>query len=245
MLKSDRRHEQRDEESDRRSFPRPPLWLNLLLLLIAIGGLGLAHLHRKSVEKRYSSVLTERARTPAEVNRMKNELAEMDLGREQLARELDGRLKFVKELKSENFYLSIDTTQKKLRFNYGDTTLREAPVTIGPSGTFSSIDGKRQWTFVPVKGAFPVKSKVYDYTWPVPEWLYAMKREPVPSQRPVIPDGQGKYVLQLPNNYVIHTPPPDDSPLKGPRPGSIMVSEQDLRAIWPRIRSGKTQVYIF
>ena len=48
----------------------------------------------------------------------------------------------------------------------------------------------------------------------------------------------------LPDNYVIHSPPPAKSPLHGPKPGSFMVPEADMAAIWPRI-STATRVYIF
>jgi hypothetical protein len=52
-------------------------------------------------------------------------------------------------------------------------------------------------------------------------------------------------VLFLPNGYAIHTQPSEESPLQGVKPGSYMVPEDALRAIWPRIVTGKTQVYIF
>jgi hypothetical protein len=72
-----------------------------------------------------------------------------------------------------------------------------------------------------------------------------MNGEPVPAERPTIRGGLGRYVLFLPNGYAIHTQPADESPLNGPKPGSYMVSEDAIRAIWPRIVAGKTQVYIF
>jgi hypothetical protein len=240
---SDRRHLDRPERKDRRSFPRPPLWLNLLLIVLGIGGLWCARYHRERVSTEFADVLTREQRTPADVTKIKEELAEMDLSRESLQHELDGRMKFVNSLKSENFYLSIDTKARKLRFHYGDTVLREADVVPGETKTLSA-DGKT-WTFIPLKGAFPIEAKLVDHAWNVPEWVYAMNRQPVPAERPVVTDGLGKYVLFLPNGYAIHTQPAPDSPLQGAKPGSYMVSEDVLRAIWPRIVAGKTQVYIF
>ncbi len=175
---------------------------------------------------------------------MKEELAEMDLTRAGLQQELQARMKFVESLKSEDFYLSIDTDAKKLRFYYGDTVLRDADVTIGEKATITTSDGK-SWTFIPVKGAFPLQGKAVDYDWQVPEWVYAMNQHTVPKSRPFVRDGLGKYVIFLPNGYVIHSPPSDESPLKGAKPGSIMVSEEVLRAIWPRLQPRETQVYIF
>lgn len=198
--------------------------------------------HREQVSTRFARVIAEEARTPADVKTAKEQLAEMDLSREQLRSELEGRSKFMASLKSENFYLSIDTTQRKLRFYYGDTVLREADVAIGEARTIQGND--KQWTFIPLKGAFPVEAKIVGYDWRVPEWVYVANGQPVPAQRPVIENGLGRYVIFLPNGYAIHTQPSEDSPLQGPKPGSYMVPEDVMRAIWPRIHKG-TQVYIF
>lgn len=239
----ERRNESRPDAADRRSFPRPPLWLNLLLIAIGIGGLFYARYHREQVSKTFAAVIAEEARTPGDVRKAKEELAEMDLTREALAKEIQGRMKFAASLKSENFYLSIDSKARKLRFYYGDSVLREADVTIGESKTIKLPE--KTWTFVPVKGAFTVEAKAVDYAWPVPEWVHALREEPIPEQRLTAPNGLGKYVIFLGNGYVIHTPPAAGSPLQGAKPGSYMVSEDVLAAIWPRIRSKNTQVYIF
>jgi hypothetical protein len=240
---SDRRTQDRPETRERRSFPRPPLWLNLLLLLLGIAGVVFARYHRERVSSEFADVLTREQRTPADVTKVKRDLAEMDLNRESLQHELEGRMKFVGSLKSENFYLSIDTNARKLRFYYGDKMLREADVMIGEAKTLSA-SGK-SWTFVPLKGAFPIEAKLVDQEWRIPEWVYAMNGQPVPAERPVVAGGLGKYVLNLPNGYVIHTQPVPESPLQGVKPGSYMASEDFMRAVWPRITTGQTQVYIF
>jgi hypothetical protein len=240
---SDRRTNSRPEAPDRRSFPRPPLWLNLALLLIGVAVLLYGRQHRQRVSTEFSDVLTAEARTPADVKKVKEELAETDLTRDALQRELDSRMKFVSSLKSENFYLSVDTKNRKLRFYYGDTVLREADLTIGETKTIKS--GEKTWTFIPLKGAFAIEAKLVKHAWRVPEWVYAMNGQPPPPERPAIPNGLGEYVLFLPDGYAIHTPPSAESPLKTAKPGSYMVSEDFMRAVWPRIHSGKTQVYIY
>ncbi len=239
----ERRTHDRPEAPDRRSFPRPPLWLNLLLLILGIAGLLYARYHEKEVSQQFAGVIAEQQRTPADVKKMKEELAEMDLTRDALQRELESRMKFVAGLKSENFYLSVDTRGRKLRFYYGDTVLREADLTIGETRTLTA-NGKT-WTFVPLKGAFAIEAKIVNHAWRVPEWVYAMTDQPQPAERPTIPNGLGQYVLFLPDGYAIHTPPSEGSPLKGAKPGSYMVSEDFMRAVWPRINPGKTQVYIY
>ncbi|HVR44701.1 MAG TPA: L,D-transpeptidase [Thermoanaerobaculia bacterium] len=244
VFRPDRRSEPRDDSSDRRQFPRPPLWLNLTVLAVALAGLALAHLHRKSVHENYADVLAQRLRTPDEVNRMKESLAEMDLSREQLVRELEGRKEMVEALSSDGFYLSVDSEAKTLRFHYGGTVLREADLEVGPPATFEDEASGKSWTFVPVKGAFPIEGKIADHSWRIPEWVYVMNGEAIPGERPVMRHGLGRYVILLPHDYVIHSPPAEGSPLDGPKPGSVMIDEADLRAIWPRIHRG-TKVYIF
>ncbi|HEV7767679.1 MAG TPA: L,D-transpeptidase [Thermoanaerobaculia bacterium] len=240
---SERRNQDRPGQADRRTFPRPPLWLNLLLLILGIAGVVLARQHRDRVSQEFSDVITREQRTPADVTKVKRELAEMDLNRDSLQKELEGRLKFVGSLKSENFYLSIDTTARKLCFYYGDTMLREDNLTVGDSKTIAA--GDKTWTFIPLKGAFPVEAKLVDHAWKIPEWVYAMNDQPIPEQRPAMPAALGRYVLFLPNGYAIHTQPAPGSPLQGVKPGSYMVSEDFMRAVWARIDAGTTQVYIF
>jgi hypothetical protein len=240
---SERRTHERPGGSERRSFPRPPLWLNLLILVLGIAGVLFARHHREKVSTEFADVITQEARTPVDVRQAKEQLAEMDLTREALKKELEGRMKLVGSLKSENFYLSVDTKDRKLRFYYGDTILREADLTIGDMKTLQA-NGKT-WTFIPLKGAFPIEAKIVGHDWQVPEWVYAMNGQPVPPERPVIANGLGKYVIFLPNGYVIHTQPSEESPLKGAKPGSYMVPEDMMRAIWPRIHKGRTQVYIY
>lgn len=240
----DRRRDSRPDPSDRRSFPRPPLWLNLLLLIIAGATFFYAKQQRDEIQGRTAYLFQPSPTNPAELTRIRQELADMDLTKAQLAKELDGRMQYVESVRGEQFYIAIDTQKKKLYFRLGKEVIRDADVQIGEPKTITAPGG-RSWTFVPLKGGFNVTDKQTDYPWVVPEWAYAMTNQPIPEPRPTVPNGLGRYVISLPNNYVIHSPPPDASPLHGmPKPGSFLVPEADLAAIWPRI-SNQTRVYIF
>ncbi len=239
----ERRKVERPDSPDRRSFSRPPLWLNLAVLLIALASLGLARVHRGSLDRQFAETIHHQETSPAEISRIRAELAELELTREQLEEELTSRLEYIDSLGSSEFYLAIDTARNKLLFHYGDAIAREAPVTVGEPGTFGSHGGD-EWSFLPLKGAFLVRGKEEGAAWEVPDWVYLRNGEPVPASPRTVPDGLGKYVIHLPNGYVIHSAPPPSSPLKAPKPGSFMVPEEDLRAMWPRI-SDKTRVFIF
>jgi len=240
---SDRRSAGRDGSRDRRTFPRPPLWLNLALLIIALGTYLYARHQRDIVEQKTAILFKKSENSPAEVIRVRNELAQMDLTETQLAKQLDFRMQYAESLKSAQFYIAVDTAKRKMDFRLGNEILREMDVQGGEGKSLKGSNGK-SWDFVPVKGAFTVAGKAVGLAWQVPEWVYPLAGQPIPDSRPTIENGLGKYVIFLPNNYVIHSPPSPDSPLKGPKPGSYMVPEDDLAAIWPRI-STQTRVYIF
>lgn len=239
---ADRRNEPRPGADDRRTFPRPPLWLNMLLLVIAVATFAFAKYQRDALEEK-TALLFHKSDTPADLNRMRDELAQMDLTKEQLAKELDGRMQFLETVKSEQFYISIDTEKKKFEFRFGKDVVRDANLQVGEAKTISGAGGKT-WTFSPLKGGFNVTGKQTGYTSPVAEWVYAMRGEAPPAERPAVRNWLGEYVIFLPNGYVIHSQPPEGSPLQGPKPGSFMVPAEDLAAIWPRI-SSQTRVYVF
>jgi hypothetical protein len=228
---------------ERRSFPRPPLWLNLLLLVVAAATFAYAKHQRDDIDAKTAILFRHNENSPVELNRMRDELSQMDLTQAQLAAEIDGRMQYLQSLQSADFYISIDTQRKKVQLRFGNAVVREADVQIGEARTITS-PSKKTWTFLPLKGGFSVTGKEDGYDWAVPDWVYAMRGERQPAARAVVPNGLGRYVVFLPNSYVIHSPPPPESPLQGPKPGSFMVAEADLAAMWPRI-TNQTRVYIF
>ena len=229
---------------ERRRFPRPPLWLNLLLIIVAVATFTFAQYQRNQIDTKTAVLFTPSKSNPAELNQVRDELSQMDVTEDQLKRELDARLEYLKTVDSAQFYISVDTARKKLDLRLGKDIVREADIQIGEARTVKS--GTKTWTFVPLKGAFTVGDKKTNYNWTVPEWTYAMRGEAAPAVRPTIPNGLGTYILLLPDDYVIESPPPATSPLAGaPKPGSIMIPEADLAAMWPRIIPGQTRVYIF
>jgi hypothetical protein len=228
---------------ERRSFPRPPLWLNLLLLIVAAGTFAFARYQRAAIDAKSAILFQPTPSSPAELNRIRDELARTDVSGAQLAREIDGRMMYIESLQGTQFYLSVDTQKRILQFRFGRDVVRECPIEVGATETIKGRNGKT-WTFLPLKGAFTVVGKETDYDWSVPEWLYDLHGERPPAERRVVRNGLGRYVIVVTNNYVIHSPPPPDSPLQGPKPGSFMAPEEDLAAIWPRI-SKETRVYIF
>lgn len=239
---SDRRREERDDSSDRRRSPRPPLVLTLSLIAIALVLFGIGYVHRKAINRDFQQIVITNDSVSEEVNKLRQELLRANLTEDELRRELDSRLAMVDSLRSDDFYLTLHPKEKVMRFHYGPTTVREAPLTVGRPLTVNGKDGS--WTFAELQGASHVEAKLRDHVWQAEPWAYRMNGEDPPDSPPSIAAGLGAYVIELPNGYIIHSPPAANSPLKGPKPASFMVPEEDLAAIWPRVQKG-TNVYVF
>ena len=177
---------------ERRSSPRPPLWLNLTLLIVAAATFAWGWHQRTEIDRRTALLFRRSATNPADLNRFRDELASMGGTKEQLSKELDAGMSFLRTFQSEQFYLSVDTQRQKLYFRFGDDVARDADALVG-----SRV----------AKGAYAVRGKdVID----------------------------GRYVILLQGNQTIGST----------EPASIVVSQGDLAAIWPRISTG-TKVFIY
>lgn len=225
-----------------RKLPRPSSGaLLVLFLLVGVGGVAAA-IHRRVLESEFGTRVARSRAAPYEIKRIRQELADLELDEKELANALDTRLKYLAATKRNEFYISIDTKKGDFWFRFANKTLRDAPVKIGAPQTIAA--GTKKWTFAPLTGAFNVEGKFDGGSWHVPEWAYRMKGEKPPRERPNVKNGLGKFVISLGNDYVIHSPPPAESPLKGAKPGSFMVPEADLAAIWKRVGPG-TRVYVY
>ncbi|HEV8611640.1 MAG TPA: L,D-transpeptidase [Thermoanaerobaculia bacterium] len=225
-----------------RKLPRPSSGtLLVLFLLLLVGGIAAA-VHRRVLESEFESRVARSQATPYEIKQIRHELADLELNEKELANALDTRLKYLQATKRNEFYISIDTKKKDFSFHFADKILRNSPVEIGPARKI--VAGKKTWTFAPLTGAFSAENKFEGNAWRVPEWVYRMNGAKPPKSLPTVENGLGKYVIALGNDYVIHSPPSPESPLKGAKPGSFMVQEADLAAIWKRV-GPETRVYIY
>jgi hypothetical protein len=225
-----------------RKLPRPGNGTLLaLFVLVLLGALG-ATVHRRVLESEFQSRVSRSRATPYEIKRIRRELVDLELDEKVLANALDTRLKYLEASKRNEFYIAIDTKKRDFSFHFADKTLRDARVEIGAPKTV--VGGRKTWTFAPLTGSFNVAGKSQEGTWRAPEWVYLLKGVKPPRALPNIRNGLGKYVILLGNDYVIHSPPSPDSPLEGAKPGSFMVPEADLAAIWKRV-GPETRVYVF
>jgi hypothetical protein len=205
MVTSDRRSESRPQSPSRRSARRPALWLNVVVLFLGLTVLAGARQHRLRLDAKFERIVQTHAASPYPIAKIRSDLAAMELNRESLDRELTERLAMARGFDAAEFYLAVDTANRKLRFHFGPETVRETDVVIKQS--------------VPLKAGVTVIGTLVDQPW-------------------------AKYVILLPNGYVIHSPPPPQGPVTGARAGSFMIAEEEMRAIWPRI-SATTRVYIY
>jgi hypothetical protein len=223
-------------------LPRPSWAVSVSLLLAAAVLAGAAGLHRRALDRRFAEVVRRNAGVPADIRRVQRELADSAADEKTLASELDARLQYARSLRSEAFFIVLDAASRRLRFHYGDRVVREAPAEPGPGRTIEL--GDRRWSFAPLSGAYSIREKLEDADWTPPPWVYAMNGMKPPSSPQPIEGGLGRYVIVLSEDAVIHSPPPPESPLKGVKPGSFLVPEADLAAIWKRV-GPRTRVYVF
>lgn len=242
MVTSDRRTEDRPQSPSRRRARRPALWVNLSVLFLGVAILVVAYEHRRRLDATFARIVRTQVSSPYQLAMIRSELSSMELTRASLDRELQNRLAMTAGFEAAEFYLAIDTKNATLRLHFGPEIVRETDVVVGEPRVVSA-EGK-SWQFVPLEGALTVIGKLVDEPWEVPPWAYAMRNAPVPAAPVTVPGGLGKYVILLPNGYVIHSPPAPGSPLEGAKPGSFMIAEEQMRAIWPRI-TGATRVYIY
>src|SRR5438309_10718653 len=226
----------------RRKLPRPGSgFLLFLLLAVAVGGAAAA-LHRRTLEREFASEVTLSKATPFEIKRIRRELLDLEVDEKSLANALDTRLKYLENTRRKEFYIAIDTRKREFSFRFADKVLRDAPVEVGMPRTI--VSGKKTWTFAPLTGACNVTQNFENSNWKVPEWVYRMDGRKPPKELPTVANGRGRSVIDLGDDYVIHSPPAPDSPLKGVKPGSFMVPDADLAAVWPRVGPA-TRVYVF
>ena len=225
-----------------RKLPRPRTRSLLVLFVLVLAGAIGATIHRRVLESDFEARVSRSRATPYEIKRIRRELVDLELDEKILANALDTRLKYLEASKRNEFYIAIDTKKRDFSFHFADKTLRDARVEIGAPQKVAG--GRKQWTFAPLTGSFNVEGKYQDGSWRVPEWAYLRKGEKPPRTLPNVKNGLGKYVILLGNDYVIHSPPSAESPLEGAKPGSFMVPEADLAAIWKRV-GPETRVYIF
>jgi hypothetical protein len=222
---------------------RPPLAASLALLLFAVGLAAFATWQRKRLDARFDALVLRGETAPFEIQRIRRDLAAFDLDEKALSRELDARLAASEEEESSDFYLVLDTKAKQMSLRVGDRIVREAPLAVGPPRTIRTASGENV-SEPPLSGAFSVRQKLERPSWKPPASVWTAAGRRVPSPLPEIRGGLGRYVIVLAEDVVLHSPPPPESPLQGPRPGSFEAPEADLGAIWKRL--GKdTRVYVF
>src|SRR5688572_33228863 len=131
MVTSDRRSEVRPQSPSRRSVRRPALWLNLALLSLGLATLVVAQQHRSRLDATFDRIVRTQVSSPHQLAKIRGDLAAMDLTREALDRELQERLAMTRGFEAAEFYLAIDTANRKLRLHFGPEIVRETDVAIG------------------------------------------------------------------------------------------------------------------
>jgi hypothetical protein len=150
----------------------------------------------------------------------------------------------LKSLQESGLHLAISTGDSTLYLRQGAATLRAIPVEIGADSTVRSVDG-RMWRFVRPLGERRVAEKRESPSGPIPEWVYVSRGEPVPPESArEVSGGLGRYVLVLDDGTEIYSRPSTGPLARGVIPGSFVVAEPEMQAIFAAIDED-TPVYIY
>ena len=141
-------------------------------------------------------------------------------------------------------HLALDVDSGTMRLLQEGAVLREFKVEIGAERRLSPL---RNGETMSIRRGADSVVKVLGPTdaWPVPKWVYADRRLPVPADS-MVAGALGPVAIVLASGTVIYSPP-SAGPLKDPGyllPGAARANEWDLRAIAPDLPPG-TPVYIY
>src|SRR3954453_18996000 len=89
---------------ERRSFPRPPLWLNLLLLVIAAATFAYAKHQRDVIDAKMAILFRHNENPPGGLNRMRDRAPPIGRNQAPRATQIDGRVQYLQSLQSADFY---------------------------------------------------------------------------------------------------------------------------------------------
>lgn len=223
----------------RASLARYPLSTAVLLvsavLLACIAGLLLY------TQRRYSSEIARlrEAMTQAERERA-DLLAAAEKHRILVALELIRR----QALQDRELHLAVAVDSARMYLEREGALLREMDVVVGPERVLES--GSEPVRLAVPRGTRTVAALVTERdVWEVPPWVYRDLNLPVPADRRVR-GALGRLGIVLTGGTVIYSRP-KAGPLADSSyvlPGSILVEDEDMRAIAPNVKPGMT-VYFY
>ena len=193
---------------------RPPISWSLGLLLFGMALAVVAAVHRRHLDARFQQLVVRSQSAPFEIQRIRQDLAALSLDEKTLEKDLAARLAAADAQKSSEFYLVVDTREKRLSLRLGDDIVRETTLQMRAPRPIEAASGERLVP-APLSGAFTVREKLERPAWKPPAWAWTEAGLPVPSPIPDIRGGLGRYVVVLTDDVILHSPAPPESPAEG------------------------------
>ncbi len=196
-------------------------------------------------------LLYKRARYQREIARLRAGMSEFERRRTDaiLASE-ERRLEMMMELLrrqakwDKTIHLAVVADSGKLYLEREGVTLREVEVEMGPERRIG-LPPDTVHLAVPRGSRSVVKVLGESDAWEVPQWVYADRGLPIPSER-AVKGALGPVAILLEGGTVIYSLP-SAGPLNDSSyvlPGAVRARADDLRAIVPNLQPGSA-VYFF
>ena len=196
-------------------------------------------------------VIYKRVAYAGEIERLRSGMSELERRKTDLALENEEkRLTVMMELirrqakLDKRIHLAVAMDSGRMYLGREGSVLREIEIEIGPErmvgvapDTVMLAHPRGERSVQKVLGARD--------SWEVPQWVYVDRRLPVPSDR-AVRAALGPAAVILNGGLVIYSMP-SVGPLNDSTyvlPGSIRISEEDLRAVAPNLSPG-TAVYFY
>lgn len=109
---------------------------------------------------------------------------------------------------SDEIYIHVSVSSRKLSIMRGDQVLNRFPVAVGKGAYLrhrNAQDGG--WRFETPVGIYSVGRKERNPVWYAPDWFYVEKGQPIPptdSSRRYFPGEMGEFALYLGDGLAIH-----------------------------------------
>jgi hypothetical protein len=150
----------------------------------------------------------------------------------------------IRSYENRKRHLAISIQDSVLELRQGSATLRRAHIGIGRDTTIRAADG-RVWRLVRPLGERHVDALLQSPDYPIPEWVYVARGQPVPPpEQRRTPGALGAFVIQLDDGTEIYSRPSSGPFAEGVKPGAFVANARDLEAIFGAVGED-TPVYIY
>jgi len=148
---------------------------------------------------------------------------------------------------SDEIFIHVSVTERKLSLMRGDRVLDRFPVAVGKGAYLRHRNAESGgWLFETPAGLYAVGRKERSPVWYAPDWFYIEKGQPIPapdSARRYFPGEMGEFALYLGDGLAIHGTKDQSSVGRAASHGCMRLSREAIATVFAMTNVG-TKVII-